>query len=61
MELRTIGRGNPDFPAVLRLYEEAFPESERNWTAEDMLEATDHPTGPVSTEILGIYPSPGSS
>lgn len=56
MELRAIGRGNPDFPAVLRLYEEASPESERNWTEEDVLEAIEHPQGPVSTEILGIYP-----
>ena len=24
MELRTIGRGNPDFPAVLRLYETMY-------------------------------------
>ena len=56
MELRNIGRGDPDFPAVLRMYEEAFPESERSWTGEDMAAATEHPQGLVSTEILGIYP-----
>ena len=55
MELRKIGRGNPDFYAMLRIYEEAFPECERNWTEGDMLTAPETPSERVSTEILGIY------
>ena len=47
---------HPDIPAVEKLFEEAFPPSERPMTMTQLLARAEEMQGQLSTELLGIYP-----
>ena len=53
--LKKLTLDHPDFPAVEKLLEEAFPENERPLTMAQMLEASEQMPGPLKFELLGIY------
>ena len=52
MILKKITPDHKDYPALKKLFEEAFPESERPFSLEAIISILDQ----IPRDLLGVYP-----